>query len=242
MILEICASNYQSAINAEAAGAHRIELCTELAVGGITPSYGLIKNVIDLVKIPVFVLIRPRSGSFVYSEAEFEIMKADIELCKTLGCKGIVSGVLNTDHTVDAKRTKELMDLSFPMEFTFHRAFDQTVNPFEALQTLKNIGVTRILSSGQATSAEKGIVVLNQLLQLAGKELSIMPGAGINELNCLVFKGAGFKEIHASASQLDVIANRPKVAMNSAKFFDETTVVSSSPIRIRSILEKIHLD
>ena len=101
MYLEICASNFQSAINAQNAGAHRIELCSELAVGGITPSYGLIKRVLRSLEIPVFVLIRPRSGNFTYSDADFEIMKLDIEMCKEIGCQGIVSGILNLDHTVE---------------------------------------------------------------------------------------------------------------------------------------------
>src|SRR5690606_20199560 len=194
MILEICASNYQSAINAQNAGADRIELCSELAVGGITPSYGLIRQVMENLSIPVFVLIRPRSGNFTYSEADFEIMKQDIQICKELGCMGIVSGVLNMDNTVDIDRTKELIKLSKPLPFTFHRAFDRTPNPFEALNTLMELKVDRILTSGQAISAEKGILILNQLNQLADGALTILPGSGINPKNILIFKGAGFEE------------------------------------------------
>ncbi len=149
MKLEICASNYQSANNAQNAGAHRIELCSELAVGGITPSYGLIKQVIENLSIPVFVLIRPRSGDFTYSDADFEIMKQDIQMCKKLGCKGIVSGVLNSDNTIDIERTKTLIELSKPLPFTFHRAFDWTPNPFEALKSLINLNVNRILTSSR---------------------------------------------------------------------------------------------
>lgn len=107
-------------------GADRIELCQELAIGGITPSYGLLKQVLDTLDIPVFVLIRPRSGNFTYSDAEFDIMKQNIQLCKDLGASGIVSGVLNIDNTIDIERTQELVELSKPLPFTFHRAFDWT--------------------------------------------------------------------------------------------------------------------
>ena len=105
MLLEVCANSFQSAKNAKDAGAHRVELCQELSIGGITPSYGLLKQVIENLEIETFVLIRPRSGNFVYSEEEFQVMKNDIQLCTDLGCHGIVSGVLNSDGTVDVKRT-----------------------------------------------------------------------------------------------------------------------------------------
>jgi len=122
MILEICANSYQSAVNANIAGAHRIELCSEISVGGTTPSYGLLKKVMADIDIPVHVLIRPRSGNFTYSDIEFDIMKENIRLCKDLGCAGIVSGVLHEDNSIDIKRTSELIELSKPMSFTFHRA------------------------------------------------------------------------------------------------------------------------
>jgi len=131
MILEICANSYQSAVNAEIAGAHRIELCSEISVGGTTPSYGLLKKVMYSLSIPVQVLIRPRSGDFHYSNAEFDIMKENILQCKELGCAGIVSGVLHADYTIDKKRTTELIELSKPLCFTFHRAFDVVANPQE---------------------------------------------------------------------------------------------------------------
>ena len=115
MILEICANSYQSAVNANTAGAHRIELCSEISVGGTTPSYGLLKKVMTDIDIPVHVLIRPRSGNFTYSGKEFDIMKENIRLCKDLGCAGIVAGVLHEDNTIDIKRTSELIELSKPM-------------------------------------------------------------------------------------------------------------------------------
>ena len=132
MQLEICANSYQSAMNAQKAGAHRIELCSELSIGGITPSYQLLKKVMKNLHIPVHVLIRPRGGDFIYSKEEFEMMKENILICKELGSKGIVSGVLHTDNRIDIKRTQELIALSKPLSFTFHRAFDEVPEPMRA--------------------------------------------------------------------------------------------------------------
>lgn len=240
MILEICASNYQSAIHAQEAGAHRIELCSELAVGGITPSYGLIKQVVENLTIPAYVLIRPRSGDFIYSDAEFEIMKQDIQICKDLGCQGIVSGVLNSDNTVDTERTLELIELSKPLPFTFHRGFDRTPNPFDALKVLMDLKVDRILTSGQATSAEKGILILNQLKELADGVLTILPGSGINPNNILIFKGAGFQEAHCSAVQSVKAQNASLIPMNTPDFLNEGPEMASNPQIIRNMLQIIN--
>ena len=240
MILEICASNYQSAINAQNAGAHRIEICSELAIGGITPSYGLLKQVMETIEIPVFVLIRPRSGDFTYSEDEFEIIKRDIQLCKNLGCAGIVSGVLNVDNSTDTERTRELIELSRPLKFTFHRAFDWTPNPYDAMEQLIEMNVDRILTSGQESSAEKGIFVLQQLKKLANGRITILPAGGINLENILAFKGGGFEEIHCSATVTQPTNIVPKVPMNSQRFFDETISSYSDVDLIQSILKRLH--
>lgn len=229
MLLEICANSYQSARNAQEAGAHRIELCSELSLGGITPHYGLLKQVAEELTIESFVLIRPRSGHFVYSEAEFQSMKYAIELCKDLGYSGIVSGVLHADQTIDIERTRKLIEWSKPLSFTFHRAFDLVPDPFYALNLLKGLGVDRILTSGQQSTAEKGIVVLNELLGLAHNELIILPGSGINQFNALVFKGSGFQEIHASASS--------EITTQQNLFSENLTY--SDPQKIKAILKSI---
>lgn len=200
MHLEICANAYQSAKNAQEAGAHRIELCQELYLGGITPSYGLLKQVMDTLSIPVFVLIRPRSGNFVYTEDEFQIMKHNIELYKDLGCHGIVSGVLKADKSLDIERTKELVELSKPLPFTFHRAFDEVKNPIETLEQLIDLGLERILTSGQEKSAEDGLALLKKLHEISKDRITILAGGGINADNAPKFKAVGLKEIHASAS------------------------------------------
>jgi copper homeostasis protein len=227
MIIEICATSVQSARNAQEAGAHRIELCSELAVGGITPSYGFLLKIREKIDLPIQVLIRPRSGNFVYSDEELETMIQDIEFCKDLGCDGIVSGVLNPDFKIDTKRTQELIRASSNMNFTFHRAFDLTPDPFESLNQLMELKVNRILTSGQASSAEKGIEVLKELQTKAGDQLTILPGGGIHPDNIRLFKENGFKEIHASASGILSESQAPKISMNSEKFWDETRVYVS---------------
>ena len=231
MILEICANSYQSAVNAEIAGAHRIELCSEISVGGITPSLGLLKKVLQSLTIPVHVLIRPRSGNFTYSDKEFEIMKENIRLCKDLGCAGIVAGVLLEDNSIDLKRTSELIELSKPMSFTFHRAFDIVSKPKEALLQLIALGVHRLLTSGQEENAENGIDLLIELQKLAKNKLTILPGSGINSENCIHFKNNGFTEIHSSASK--IISNR------THSYFGNTPQIVSDINSIKNILDNI---
>jgi copper homeostasis protein len=231
MILEICANSYQSAVNAEIACAHRIELCSEISVGGTTPSYGLLKKVMADIDIPVHVLIRPRSGNFTYSSKEFDIMKENIRLCKDLGCAGIVSGVLHEDYTIDKKRTSELIELSKPMCFTFHRAFDVVSKPKESLLQLLNLGVDRLLTSGQQEKAEDGIDLLIELQKLAKNKLTILPGSGINSENCIHFKNAGFIEIHSSASKI--------ISMNTHSYFGNTPQTISDIDTIKNILNII---
>jgi copper homeostasis protein len=239
MLLEICTNSYESAVNAEKAGAQRIEVCSELAVGGITPSYGLLKKVMTDLAIPVHVLIRPRSGDFTYSRSEFEIMKANIELCKELGCAGIVSGVLLQDQTIDQERTAALIALAKPMNFTFHRGFDWTPDPIEAILQLAVLGVDRVLTSGQETSAEKGIILLQELQEIVENELTIMPGGGINPSNVYLFKESGFTEIHCSATSIRQSINSPKISMNSGNLFNDTRIATSNKEKIRQILERI---
>lgn len=239
MTVEVCANSFESAINAEKAGAHRVELCSELAVGGITPSFGLIKKVVEKLSIPVFVLIRPRSGNFTYNEEDFEIMKQDIQLCKDLGCAGIVSGVLNEDNTIDIDRTKELFQLSYPLQFTFHRAFDWVPNPNEALEQLIKLKVNRVLTSGQKGSSQKGITLLTELKERAKNKIIILPGGGINVNNAILFKDAGFSEIHLSASKIEIVNKLPLVSMNSSKLFDETIKTYSDITIIKKIIDVI---
>ena len=231
MLLEICANSYQSAINAQISGANRIELCSELSIGGITPSYGLLKQVINDLDIETYVLIRPRSGNFCYSENEFEIIKKDIQICKNLGCNGIVSGILNKDNTIDIERTQQLIELSKPLPFTFHRAFDMVSNPTEALEQLINLGVERVLTSGQQPKAIDGIEVLKALKQQAQNRIIILVGSGVSSMNAEAFKTAGFNEIHASASQV--------ISAEFSPYFGNTPQTVSNINEIKAILKVI---
>lgn len=229
MILEICANSYQSAKNAQDAGAHRIELCQELSVGGITPSYGLLKKVVGEIDIPVFVLIRPRSGNFVYTDDEFQIMKNDIQLCKDLGYKGIVSGILKADSTLDVQRTQTLIDLAKPLSFSFHRAFDEVKNPKEALLQLIDMGADRVLTSGQKATAEEGLELLKVLHSIAENKLTIIAGGGVSAKNVMLFKEAGLIEVHASAS----------TTREDSNSMFSMPITFSDPIKIKAILDAI---
>ena len=191
MIIEVCADSYEYAEKAEKAGADRIELCKHLHLDGLTPNYKTAKKTIENLNIPVFVLIRPRHGDFNYSEKEFELMKADIVKFKEMGCKGIVSGILNNDNTIDIKRTNELVNLSRPLEFTFHRAFDVVTDPLKELEKLIQLGVERVLTSGQKQKAVKGIELLKELKKNA-KDKIIISVKIRRPPNCFVVSGNSF--------------------------------------------------
>ncbi|MHB1176744.1 MAG: copper homeostasis protein CutC [Daejeonella sp.] len=200
--LEICAGSLRSAIAAQKGGADRIELCDNLSEGGTTPSYGMIKTCKSLLNIPVFPIIRPRGGDFVYTDEEFEVMKHDIICCQELGCEGVVFGILTKEGNVDNQRCAELLSLAHNMEVTFHRAFD-SCNDFEkALEDLINIGCHRVLTSGGAMYAEEAISQLKQLIIQAGQRINIMPGSGVTEENLSkIAIETGAHEFHSTAKK-----------------------------------------
>ncbi|MEM6966858.1 MAG: copper homeostasis protein CutC [Bacteroidota bacterium] len=187
--IEVCAASVQSAINAQKAGAHRIELCGALELGGLTPSASAILLARALVDIDIFVLIRPRPGDFHYTPLEFETIKRDILFCKNVktddGKKinGVVLGLLHKDGTIDVERTQELIQLAAPMQVTFHRAFDGVADPFVALEKIIEAGAHCLLTSGQRANAYDGKVLLQQLVEKANGRIKIMPGAGVNAQN-----------------------------------------------------------
>jgi copper homeostasis protein len=216
MLLEIAVFNIESAIAAERAGAHRLELCENAGEGGTTPSYGTLKLVKQKVSIPVFPIIRPRGGDFLYTDIEFEVMKQDVQLCKQLGFEGVVIGLLNADGTVDTKRTKQLTDLAYPLKVTFHRAFDRTAEPFEAMEQLIAIGCQRILTSGQVPDANNGKDLIKQLIEKAADRIIIMPGSGVRANNIKqLAEYTGAIEMHSSARTLsDSLMSLNKISMN----------------------------
>lgn len=198
--LEICIDSVLSGVEAQKAGAQRVELCSGLFEGGLTPSAGLIRLVREQLAIKVHVLIRPRGGDFCYSDLEMEIMLHDIALAKAVGCDGVVIGVLHPDGTIDVLRTQVLMAAAQPMAITFHRAFDLTPDPFAALQALINLKVKRLLTSGQEKSVLEGSELIRQLIQKAGEQLIVMPGGGISERNIArIARETGATEFHLSA-------------------------------------------
>ncbi|MEZ4874450.1 MAG: copper homeostasis protein CutC [Flavobacteriaceae bacterium] len=237
MIVEICANSFESALAAQKAEAHRIELCMELSVGGITPSFGLLEKVLSELTIPVYVLIRPRAGNFTYSKAEVDVMLKDIQQCAIMGAKGIVSGALTIGNEVDTHTTKQLLQASKGMDFTFHRAFDWCLDPKEALNVLERLGIKRILTSGQKTTALEGIVLLKEL-KSSSNSIEIMPGGGIHSGNVVAFKEAGFNEIHCSASEkVQTLPFPPKVSMQS--HWEEGIVSHSSEEKIKDINQQL---
>lgn len=202
IITEVCANSLSSALNAEKGGASRIELCTNLESGGLTPSAGTILLTKEQLNIPVFVLIRPRTGDFVYNETEFEIMKKNIQFCKAHGVDGVVVGCLTSDGDLDLEKNKKLLQLAKPMGATFHRAFDDCNDPFLALKQIIEMGFDRILTSGQAHSAAEGQQLIKKLVEQANRKISIMPGAGVNAQNIKrLVELTLVKEIHFSAKE-----------------------------------------
>ncbi|MGZ3926381.1 MAG: copper homeostasis protein CutC [Mucilaginibacter sp.] len=200
--LEVCANSLASALAAQDGGAFRVELCENLNEGGTTPSYGQILMARKLLKIKLYVLIRPREGDFLYSDLEFEVMKADVNYCIEAGCDGVVIGILNADGSIDKQRCSELVKLAKKkgLGVTFHRAFDMCADLNQALEDIIEMGCDRILTSGGKSTAIEGIHVITHLKEKAAGRIIIMPGSGINETtvaDLIHFTKA--TEIHSSA-------------------------------------------
>jgi copper homeostasis protein len=198
--LEVIGFNIESCIIAQAAGAYRIELCDNPGEGGTTPSYGFIKAAREKLHIELYPIIRPRGGDFFYTDDEFEIMKADVNICKEVGCDGVVIGMLNADGTVDKERCKVLIELAYPLEVTFHRAFDRVKDPSQALEDVIEIGCERILTSGLQPTALEGAETIAALIKQADERIIIMPGSGVRSDNIIeLAKKTGTVEFHTSA-------------------------------------------
>ena len=201
MKLEIIGFNIESCIAAQEAGASRIELCDNPTEGGTTPSYGFIKAAREKLSIDLYVMIRPRGGDFLYSDAEFEIMMQDIGMCKNLGCDGVVLGILTPGGNVDKKRCRQLIEYAYPLGVTFHRAFDRAKDPLQSMEDVIEIGCERILTSGLRLKAIDGIALLKKLIQQADDRIIIMPGSGVNADNIMqMAESTGAVEFHSSAS------------------------------------------
>ncbi|HEX5153213.1 MAG TPA: copper homeostasis protein CutC [Parafilimonas sp.] len=200
IILEIAVFNIQSALLASGAGADRLELCENPADGGTTPSFGTLKTIREKVSIPVFPIIRVRGGDFFYSDDELHVMQKDIVLCKQLGFDGVVIGSLKKDATVDTETIKRWVDIAYPLEVTFHRAFDRTKDAFQSLQDIIECGCQRILTSGQVPNAFDGKELIKKLVEQADERIIIMPGSGVRSSNIKDLAAyTGATELHSSA-------------------------------------------
>ena len=183
MIKEACVESFEKALEAQSNGANRIELCENLAVGGTTPSYGTVKICLEKLNIPIFPMIRARGGNFVYSKDEIKIMKEDIKIFKELGVKGVVLGCLTSDNKIDLEFTKELVDLAYPMEVTFHKSIDEILNPLDYIDDLVNIGIKRILTSGGKATALEGKDLINDMIKKSNGRLKIVVAGKVTKEN-----------------------------------------------------------
>ena len=238
--MEICVDSVESAITAESAGAGRLELCSALSEGGITPSAGLIESVRRNTDIRIHVLIRPRSGDFLYSDSEFSVMRRDIDTAGECGADGIVTGLLVRDGTVDLERTALLVEYASPMTVTFHRAFDMSRDPLKAMEDVITAGAKSILTSGQARTAIEGAGVIKTLVAAAGNRIQIMPGGGINEYNIsLLATSTAAKEYHMSArheTESRMTYRRKGIYIGAQHLQSEYTLKNADPERIRSVI------
>jgi len=203
ILLEIAVFNIESALQAMDAGSNRIEFCENPQEGGTTPSYGSLQVLAKLATTPVFPIIRPRGGDFLYSKYEYDSIKEDLIMIKELDYPGAVIGFLNNDGSIDIDRTRELVELAGEMEITFHRAFDRCNNAVKGLEAIIQTGCKRILTSGQVPNANDALPILKQLVDQAGDRIIIMPGSGVRANNIEhIIQSTGAKEIHSSARKM----------------------------------------
>ena len=229
-----------SALAAEAGGAGRLELCSGLAEGGVTPSAGLIESVRERVRLPLFVLIRPRGGDFLYDAGEFEVMRRDVTTAGLLGADGVVLGVLQPNGMVDVDRTAALIEAARPLDVTFHRAFDFTPNAAEALDRLMALGIDRVLTSGQAARALDGVATIAGVVQRAAGRIGVVAGGGIRPDNVkAVVQGSGVSEIHLRGSglvQSGMEFRRAGVALNRLQETGEYAWTETMESVIREVI------
>jgi copper homeostasis protein len=226
-LLEISVESVESALAAERGGADRIELCANLSIGGVTPDAELLRAVRAQVRIPIFSMVRPRAGDFVYSSAEFSEMRS-IADAKEAGMDGVVLGVLTKDHRVDVETTRALVEFAKPLPVTYHRAFDEAADLRQALEEVIQSGAKRILTSGGAKSALEGAAVLARLVEAARDRVVIVPGAGMSALNIeQVARQTGAREFHSGLS-----AVLPYGSKDFTKFEDEVRKLAKRIARI----------
>lgn len=240
MLLEICANSVESVLAAQEGGADRVELCSSLAEGGITPSLGVIQLAKEKSSIGLHVLIRPRGGDFCYSDIEMETMIRDINNINDIGADGVVIGILTPEGMVDTARCMQLIAAAAPMSVTFHRAFDMTADPIRSLEDIIAVGANRILTSGQKNKAIDGIPLLAELVQRAGARIKILIGSGVNELNIKeIALKTGAEEFHFSGSvlmQSRMIYRNSAISMGGNANIPDYEYPQTDPGRVRRVV------
>ena len=242
-VLEVCCGSLASALAAQEGGAHRVELCDNLYEGGTTPSHGTLSLAREKLTIKINVLVRPRGSDFVYNEDEMEIIRRDVNMCKELGMDGVVIGFLTPGGEVDVEKTTEIVRLARPMSVTFHRAFDMCKAPYKALEELIEIGVDRILTSGQKNMAPEGIDMIAELVKKAGDRIIIMPGAGLEVDNIAEFHAkVGAKEYHSTLwDKVESVMEfrRSDVFMGGSQEIPEFSWMKTDPEKVRIFIEEM---
>lgn len=242
-LFEVCANGVESCMAAQEGGADRVELCAGIPEGGTTPSYGEIKIARRMLNTTrLHVIIRPRGGDFLYTPLEVERMEEDIRMCRQLGVDGVVIGCLKADGSIDIENNQRLKDAAGDMSVTFHRAFDRCTNPMLALEQLCELGIDRILTSGQQPTAEQGIDLLRTLNKAAAGRIKILAGCGVNENNISkIHEETGVNEFHFSA-RIPVKSHmqyaNPNVYMGD-KDADESTLMYTSAERVKATISKL---
>jgi copper homeostasis protein len=245
ILLEICCGSIDDAIQSEKGGADRVELCSALFLGGLTPSIGTIQEATRRLKIPVMAMVRPRGGGFCYTEAELATMERDAETAVDSGADGVVFGVLQDDGKIDARRTKRIRQLIGKRQAVFHRAFDVTPDPFKALEQLVDLGITRVLTSGQKDTVPEGAELIAKLIERAGKRIEILPGGGgLRPFNMLeIAKRTGCRQVHMTAWNTVRDSStyaRPEVTFGGALHPPEDLYDVTDAKLVREIAARLH--
>jgi copper homeostasis protein len=235
--VEICVGDLTSALEAEAGGADRVELCDNLAVGGTTPSPGTIAEACRRLSVPVHVLIRPRGGDFIYSEPEVAAMLVDITFCKSHGAAAVVLGALDAEGAIDREITKSLVARARPMSVTFHKAFDQTRDSLAALDTLKELSVERVLTSGARPTALEGVDLLSKLVTRSGGQIEILAGGRIRleDIEPIVRQGY-VRELHFGSAASQRIESAMRRTPDDGS---ETACIQTNRARVASIVARV---
>ncbi|HXJ88365.1 MAG TPA: copper homeostasis protein CutC [Candidatus Binatia bacterium] len=243
VLLEVCVDSVASAVAAQRGGAHRIELCSDLLEGGVTPSLGLLAFIRSKVSIGVHLIIRPRPGDFCYSDAEFEVMQRDIELARSTRADGVVLGILKPDGRVDVERTRALVEAARPLSVTFHRAFDVSANLHEALEDVCTTGAVRLLTSGGEQECLQGVDTVARLVQASRGRLRVMAGGRIGIKNAAtIIERTGVSEIHVglatpvSGANMNHTPRRLSLGKAQDREFQQTEVLEEN---VRDLIRAI---